>query len=106
MSHDPLGSRIVCNACDTFDVEVEIHGPQQLRGIVVKIQAAVEAGILQSNEFESSRALIGQPAFSDLDLDTTIPDVMRYYFECSSCGSVFGLLVETFHGQGGTWSRL
>ena len=97
---------IMCDACDTFDVEVEIHGPQQLQRIVAKIQAAVDAGILRCNEFESSRALIGQPAFSDLDLDNTIPDIIRYYFECSSCRSVFGLLVEAFHGQGGTWSRL
>jgi hypothetical protein len=96
----------VCEACDTFDVEVPIHGPQQLRGVVEKIRAAVEAGILRCNEFESSRALIGQPAFSDLELGRAIPDVICYYFECASCDAVFGLQVETFHGQGGTWSKL
>lgn len=96
----------MCEACDTFDVEVPIHGPQQLRALVEKIRAAVQTGTLRCNEFESSRALIDQPPFSELDLDPTIPDVIRYYFECSSCDSVFGLLVEAFHGQGGKWSKL
>ena len=96
----------MCEACDTLDVEVSIHGPQQLRSVLDKIRAAVSAGTIRCNEFESSRALIGQPPFSDLDLTTTIPDVIRYYFECTSCGAVFGILVETFHGEGGKWSKL
>ncbi len=96
----------MCQSCDTFDTTVRIHGPQQLRRVVGKIRDAVAAEILRCNEFESSRALIGQPPFSELNLESTIPDVIRYYFECSSCGTVFGLMVETFHGQGGQWSKL
>ena len=57
----------MCETCDTFDVTVPIHGPQQLRRLVEKIGAAVEAGALRCNEFESTRALVGQPRFSDLD---------------------------------------
>ena len=73
---------------------------------MTKIAEAVEAGSLQSNDFESSRALVGQPAFSELDLRTTAPDLLRYYFECPSCDGVFGLIVETYHGEGGRWGRL
>ncbi len=96
----------MCRSCDTFDTIVPIHGPQQLRRIVAKIRDAVEAEVLRCNEFESSRALIGQPPFSELDLERTIPDIIRYYFECTSCGAAFGLMVEAFHGQGGQWSKL
>ena len=96
----------MCQACDAFDSEVAIHGPQQLRRLVQKVRGAIDAGTLSCNDFESGRALIGQPSFDALDLDTTIPDVMRYYFECESCDAVFGLIVEAFHGSGGMWSKL
>ena len=96
----------MCETCDEFDVEVRIHGPVQLRRVVAKIQAAVEVGTLRSNDFESSRALVGQPSFNDLDLRDTIPDVLRYYFDCPSCDAAFGLDVEAYHGQGGRWGRL
>jgi hypothetical protein len=101
-----LGGDNMCQSCDTFDTTVQIHGPQQLRTIVEKVRGAVVAEILHCNEFESSRALIGQPPFSELNLEQTIPDVIRYYFECPSCGATFGLMIEAFHGQGGQWSKL
>lgn len=94
----------MCQACDTFDSRVAIHWPQQLRTLVRKVRAAIESGTLRCNELESSRALVGQASFATLELDTTIADVMRYYFECESCGAAFGLFVED--GSGGEWSKL
>lgn len=96
----------MCQSCDVFDTRVGIHGPDRLRTVVGKICRALDAGILRCNDFESGRALEGQVRFSQLDLERTIPDVIRYYFECRSCGAVFGLVVESYHGQGGHWSRL
>jgi len=96
----------MCQTCDSFDTTVQIHGPDQLRRIVEKIREAVRAEALHCNEFESSRALVGQPPFSELDLERKTPDVIRYYFNCSGCGETFGLMVETYHGQGGQWSKL
>ena len=96
----------MCERCDPFDIEITIHGPRQLCRIVSKVQEAITNNRLRCNEFESSRALIGQKPFSQLDLEESIPDIMRYYFECEHCGNVFGLMVEAFHGQGGTWSKL
>ena len=101
-----MGADDMCESCDTFVTTVPIHGPDQLRRIVGKVRRAMAAGILRCNDFESGRALIGQPRFSELDLEHTIPDVMRYFFECPSCGAAFGLEVEAFHGQGGQWSKL
>ena len=31
-------------------------------------------------------------------------DLIEYHFECSSCRAGFSLFVETYHGQGGSWS--
>ena len=96
----------MCERCDPFDIEIAITGPRQLRRIVSKVQAAIADGRLRCNEFESSRALIGQKPFSQLDPEEPTPDVLRSYFECEHCGNVFGLMVETFHGKGGNWSKL
>ena len=96
----------MCESCDSFDTTIQIHGPQYLRRIVAKVRYAVSTDTLRCNEFESSRALINQPLFSELNLESTIPGVIRYYFECPSCGAAFGLMVEAFHGQGGQWSKL
>ena len=101
-----LGGDYMCQSCDTFDTTVQIDSPKQLRRVVEKVRNALEAETLRCNEYESSRALIGQPPFSELNLESTIPDVIRYYFECRSCGAAFELMVEAFHGQGGQWSKI
>ena len=94
------------HCCDEYDIEISIDGPDQLKRLVAKLRAAVDSGVLRCNDFESSRALIGQVPFADLDLARQSPDVIRYYFDCADCGAPFGLFVETFHGSGGKWSRL
>jgi hypothetical protein len=67
---------------------------------------AVEVGKLTYDSFESDRALTGQESFLSLNLAVPFPDVLRYYFNCKHCGNGFGLRVETYHGQGGEWSKL
>lgn len=93
----------MCEACEEFDVEVPVQGPDQLRRILGKVRSAVESGQLHYNSFESDRALIGQTSFVDLSVDGPLPDVLRYYFDCPVCESVYSLMVETYHGQGGKW---
>ena len=96
----------MCQSSDSFDITVQIHRPEQLRRIFEKIRHAIKGKTLRCNEFESSRALIDQPPFSELNLKSTIPDVIRYHFDCPSCAATFGLMAEAFHGQGGQWSKL
>ena len=96
----------MCSSCDPFDTEITIHGPAQLRRIVTKLREAVRSRILHCTPIESDRALIDQEPFLELDLDEYFPDVMIYNFRCDQCGTAFGLQVETYHGQGGTWSKL
>ena len=96
----------MCEICDEYDVEIKIYSPEQLRRVMKKVKEAVEAEKLSYNSFESDRALIGQLSFKELDLNRNFPDVIRYYFDCVKCGNVFGLMVETYHGQGGTWRKL
>lgn len=96
----------MCVNCDEFDIELEIHGPVQLKRILSKLRAAIEDNKLIYNSFESDRGCIGQKPFTEIKIEGPLPDIMLYYFDCTSCGAVFGLEVETYHGQGGKWSRL
>ena len=95
-----------CAKCDEFDVEIPIQSFSLFLRIANKVRAAVARGTLSYNSFESSRELVGQPSFLELDLGGPLPDVMRYHFHCPSCGTCFGLFVEAYHGSGGKWSRL
>lgn len=97
---------MACANCDQFNTEVLIHSAGQFIRIAEKIRAAVSGGILVFNSFESDRELIGQPSFLGLELSAPFPDVMRYHFHCSVCGSCYGLFVEVYHGSGGKWSLL
>ena len=92
-----------CERCDAFDTEVAIPTPRVLRNVAQKIREAVLGGVLSYNSFESSRELIGQPSFMDLDLSGSLPDVLRHHFDCKRCGNCYGLFVETYHGSGGKW---
>ena len=93
-----------CSNCDQFDTKIAIGSPGQLPRIVASVREAVAADTLRYNSFESSRELIGQASFLDLDLGEALPDVFRYHFDCPICGKRYGLFVETYHGSGGTWS--
>jgi hypothetical protein len=94
-----------CERCDAFDVELAIPTPAMLRSVAEKARDAVRNGTLSYNSFESSRELIGQQSFMDLELSTSLPDVLRYHFDCKHCGNCYALFVETYHGAGGKWFR-
>ena len=93
----------MCPNCDEYAVDLEIHGPAQLRRIVKKIQTAIAEGRLRSDHLRSTRELDEQPLLDRLDLSRSIPDVMIYYAVCDSCGRAFRLDCESYHGSGGSW---
>src|SRR5262245_24745844 len=94
-----------CERCAAFDTEVPIPTPGVFRSVAQKIREAVLGGILSYNSFESSRELMGQPSFMELDTSGPLPDVLGYHFDCLQCGNCYGLFVETYHGSGGKWFR-
>jgi hypothetical protein len=46
---------------------------------------------------------LGLPAFQTLNPDGPWDDIVAYRFSCETCGEVFSLHAETYHGQGGAW---
>jgi hypothetical protein len=85
---------------------MRIRRPADLERILGTVKEAVATGHLKYNAFESSRVVIGQPDFGELEASGPYPDAMDYYFDCPACGAVYELTAETYHGSGGTWKRL
>lgn len=100
-SRAPNKTGPTCASCDQYVQGIEIHGPEQLRRIVATLQAAVGEQQLQAAVAEPDN--VDLPAFPNLDLSETLPDVLAYSFECTSCGRRFELSCECYHGAGGHW---
>jgi hypothetical protein len=96
----------MCDACDTFDTEIAIHGPNQFRRMEKLLQEAVWWVIFINETARARSHGIQQEPFETLDLGRTIPDVLMYDFRCKDCGAAFCLDVESYHGQGGSWSKM
>ena len=105
LTHTLEGELEMCEICEKYDTEIEVHSPGQLSRIIEKMQAAVRCGELSYDVFESDREIIGQPSFMSITPSVVLPDIMRYHFVCSGCGDTFSLFVETYHGAGGRWWR-
>jgi len=93
----------MCEICEKFNTDIEVHSPGQLSRIIEKVQAAVLNEELSYNSFESDREIFGQPPFMSIKPAGVYPDIMRYHFVCPNCEDTFSLFVETYHGAGGRW---
>lgn len=96
----------MCPECETFDVDIAIHGPAELKRIVAKLQTAVSEQRLRPVPLSDTPASIEQPDFVKLDLSEAWPDVLSYRLECRACGQAFRLECESYHGSGGSWQRV
>ena len=43
------------------------------------------------------------PEFEGLFKQAHLPDIIHYYFRCTTCELLFQLYVNTYHGSGGEW---
>ncbi len=91
-----------CSNCEQIGIEAKINFPSALQNVLKGLFQLISENKITENGFESSRALIGQPKFSEIKAEGPYPDVMDYFFDCNNCKNVFELTVETYHGAGGT----
>ena len=96
----------MCSSCDEYSVEIEILGPAQLRRIIGKLQAAVEARVLVIDPCRSGNVAAEQPESLALKGSGPTPDVLAYEFSCATRGQRFERECETNHGAGGHWARV
>jgi len=86
-----------------YGTQIVVRSTDELARVWTSVRAAVDAGELQYNAFESDRELVGQTSFMQLRFDGPVPEVMRYHFQCLRCGTCYGLFVESHDGNGGKW---
>ncbi len=54
-------------------------------------------------EVPQSSPYFSSEPFSQISLDGPWDDIVGYYFRCTSCGQLFSLSCEVYHGRGGEW---
>ena len=79
----------MCKQCDGFETKVQIKHPAELKWLHNIAAEAV------ANE---------QLAIANGDLQWS--DYIECDLRCTDCGAMFRLTCETYHGSGGTWSRV
>lgn len=90
---------MTCARCADLCQEVLIRTPGELEKAVRVAGANVDDGtIIEINSAKSPTPL------SELRSLGPRPDFINADFRCVTCGEIFQLRCETYHGQGGHWS--
>jgi hypothetical protein len=89
-----------CEKCNDLCIRFAIQQPRELR-LAIKIarQNIVDGTI---SEQPGIKPLSDVP-FSALAEGAKWGDIVDYRFRCNSCGELFTLQAETYHGSGGFW---
>jgi hypothetical protein len=91
---------MACAQCNDLCVRFPIRQPNDLRrAIDIAKQNVADGTISELNEPSPS----SQVSFSALSAGENWSDVVAYKFKCNSCGELFSLHAETYHGSGGYW---
>ena len=89
-----------CEKCEDLCVRFAIHAPYQLRQAIRIAKQNLDD--LTLSEIEESPFSM-QASFSQVADGGPWDDVVGYRFRCTSCGEMFSLHAETYHGSGGYW---
>ena len=88
----------MCNSCKDLNIEFRIKLPSDLRKAVAVARDNLADGTI-------SDVIIGGDCkpFDELVSSGQWDDVLLYHLKCNTCGQVFELSAETYHGAGGWW---
>jgi hypothetical protein len=77
--------------------------PFDFNKVIEVIRDNLKNGTLKhSNYWPEGQVFFKMPPFEEEDWG----DSVLYYFECSTCGQLFELSVEMYHGRGGRWQPI
>jgi hypothetical protein len=91
---------MACEKCKELCVRFAIRHPQDLRRTIEIAKQNIQDGTIVEIQTISQD---DQIPFSELNIDQPLDDYISYRFRCISCGELFYLHVETYHGSGGYW---
>ena len=90
-----------CLHCVGLRQRFKIRSPGELEKAIRVVRDNVSDGTIIEIPSRSGHASI---PFSALNSKGPWDDVVGYAFRCASCGQLFYLSAETYHGSGGEWS--
>ncbi len=89
-----------CEKCNELCVRFAIRQPRDLQRAIEIAKQNIDDGTI--TEISDSTP-ISQITFSALATGQPWDDIVGYRFRCNSCGEIFSLHAETYHGSGGYW---
>lgn len=93
-----------CDNCRHLTEKIHIEVPADLARAVAMAKAGVASGAIREvTRFSDGRPLHQDMTFEDLSIDGPWPDIVAYYFACTSCHAIYELSADTYHGSGGAW---
>ncbi len=92
-----------CKRCAGIAFEMLARGQADLAAMIEIVREAVRSGAIESVAPAAGVALTPPPAFMELDITSSWPDLLDYRFVCPACGREFRLAAETYHGSTGLW---
>lgn len=88
----------MCPSCKDLDIEFKIRFPSDLRQAIAVTRDNLADGTISDATVGGD----GKP-FDELVSSGRWDDVLHYRFQCNTCGKLFELHAETYHGSGGWW---
>jgi hypothetical protein len=87
-----------CASCQDLQTEFIIRFPSDLRKAI-----AVTRDNLADGTIEDITPGGDCRPFDELVTSGKWDDVLQYRFQCNTCGQLFELHADTYHGSGGWW---
>jgi len=88
----------VCPSCKDLNTEFQIKFPSDLKKAIAVTRDNLADGTI-SNVTKGGDC----KPFEELVSSGKWDDVLLYRFQCNTCGQLFELSAETYHGSGGWW---
>ena len=91
----------MCPSCKDLNTEFQIKLPSDLRKAIAVTRDNLADGTISdvtTHGFYKS--------FDELISLGKWDDVLLYHFKCNTCGQLFALSAETYHGSGGVWKPI
>lgn len=88
----------MCSSCQDLNTEFRIRRPSDLQKAI-----AVARDNLADGTLSDVAADANSKPFDELVSSGKWDDILLYHFQCSTCGQMFELSAETYHGAGGWW---
>lgn len=97
---------MTCLRCQKVRTVPRIAVPRDLTRAIRNAREALRASVLEETDYwPEGEARFTFDAFSEVPEKGGWDDILVYYFRCSSCGQLYRLSAETYHGSGGSFVK-